>query len=434
MKEQESEYNVNELLDENNRLRVTIEELSILNEIATAVSSSQSLQEIESLIIKKCLKYLSAEEGVIMLLEKDNFNKPFHTILRTQNSAIASSAFKLDDQILGWVMKNKTSLTVNNFQEDNRFNLSSKKDLSLNSFLAVPMFVKRNLIGIIVLFNKHKGAFTEGDQRLLAICASQSAQVIESARLYSQEQHLTKLKEEMDLAARIQINLLPKESMLLNGFQIIGQSIPAREVGGDFFDFVPFAENLISIWLGDVSGKGIPAALLMANLQGFLRSRSFTDKDCNITVQASNDFMVKNDDNGKFATLFYSILNTETGLLNFIIAGHNNILHIKHSAEIDIYKSSDIPIGIYRDYKFEDRALFIEEGDFLLIYSDGITEAEDKNESLFGEERLIEIVRKHLNDDPKTVIESIFAEVNLFSMGSPQNDDQTLLLVKLDSK
>ncbi len=130
--------------------------------------------------------------------------------------------------------------------------------------------------------------------------------------------------------------------------------------------------------------------------------------------------------------MFYSILNTETGLLNFIIAGHNNILHIKHSEEIDIYKSSDIPIGIYRDYKFEERTLVIKDGDFLLIYSDGITEAEDKNENLFGEERLIEIVKKHLNDDPKTVIESIYAEVNLFSMGSPQNDDQTLLIIKLD--
>ncbi len=434
MNEQESQNNVTELIEENNRLRVTIEELSILNEIATALSSSHSLQDIESLIIKKCLKYLSAEEGVIMLLEKDNFNKPFHTVLRTQNSSIDSSTFKLDDQILGWVMKNKTSLTVNNFQEDNRFNGGSKKDLSLNSFLAVPMFVKRNLIGIIVLFNKRQGEFTEGDQRLLAICASQSAQVIESARLYTQEQHLTKLKEEMDLAAQIQINLLPKESIMLNGFKIIGKSIPAREVGGDFFDFVPLAEDLISIWLGDISGKGIPAALLMANLQGFLRSRSFIDKSCTISVQSSNDFLVKNVESGKFATLFYSILNSETGQLNFIIAGHNNIFHFKHSDEIEIYRSSDIPIGLYEDYNFEERSLVFGPGDFVLIYSDGITEAEDKNENFFGEERLIEIIRGHLNDDPETIIESIYTETNLFSAGRPQNDDQTLLIIKLESK
>ena len=143
--------------------------------------------------------------------------------------------------------------------------------------------------------------------------------------------------------------------------------------------------------------------------------------------------MIKGSETGKFATLFYSILNTESGQLNFIIAGHNNILHFKNFNQFDIYKSADIPLGIYDDYIFEEKSLKIEPGDFILIYSDGITEAEDENENLFGEDRLIEIIQKNINASPNDLIESIYKHINLYSKGRLQNDDQTLLLIKIDA-
>ena len=428
----DEEKKINELLEENSRLRVTIEELTILNEIATAVSSVQSLDDIESLIIKKCLKYLAAEEGVIMLLNNSDQDKPFQTIMRTQNSILNSSSYRINDQVMGWILRYKTALTVNNFKEDTRFSVITENKINLNSLLAVPMFIKKRMIGIIVLFNKRGGEFSESDQRFLAICAAQSAQIIENARLYEQEQLLEKLKEEMSLASTIQNSILPKESLRAHGFHITGKTIPANDIGGDFYDYVKTSEKDIAIWLGDVSGKGIPAALMMANIQGFLRSRSAVDEDCKQSAKASNEFLIKNNDVGKYATLFYSLLNTESGQLKFILAGHNNILHYKHSGEIRIYRSSDLPIGIFSGYNFENQSLIIEPGDFVLIYTDGITETENKSEVFFGEERLIDIIKQNSEISSEQLIDTIFNETKLFGDNQPQNDDISLLIIKRD--
>lgn len=421
-----------ELEEENRQLRSTIEELSILNDIATAVSSSQSQEQIEKVIIKKCIKHLSVEEGAVMLLNEDDVSKPFQTLIRTKNSLMDSLPFNLDDQIMGWILKNKTSLMINNFKEDKRFYKNVDQEISLKSLLAVPMFVKGKLIGIIVLFNKVKGDFTNDDHRLLSICASQSAQIIESTRLYKQEFDLNRLKEEMQLATDIQKNLLPQSQINFHGYTIIGLTASAKEVGGDFFDFVPISEDKLAVWLGDVSGKGMPAALLMANLQGILRSRSFIDKDCKLCVEFANDTMLKTSDADKFATLFYAILDVKKNQITFASAGDNDLVQLKKNGDLKIYESSNIPIGIYHSYDFKETIVQLEKGDTLLVFSDGITDAENSAEELFGRTRFFDLLKKLNGLPPEELLNNIYSELSVFSQNCPQSDDQTLLIIKPD--
>lgn len=419
------------LRSENDRLQKTVQELSILNDISVAVSSARNFEEIEHLIIKKCIKYLNVEEGVIMLLEEADESGKFTTMLRTKNSVIDSLPYKLDDQLMGWMLKNKIALVINNFDEDKRFSIGNNPDSKIKSLLCVPMLIKSRMIGLITLFNKINSEFSGDDKRLMAICATQSAQLIENARLYEQESVLEKLQEEMNLAAQIQTNMLPRLPIKINGVLINGKTLPAKIVGGDFYDIVALSDGEVAFWVGDISGKGMPAALLMANIQGVLRSRTLMDKnivDCMSNVNVS---MCENSEDDKYATIFYARLNMATARLSFVSAGHNNPILLRKSGELEIFKTEDIPIGIYPDYHFTEKTVEISSGDTLIVYSDGIIEAINNNEKLFGEPRLLEIIETNRQSAPDQIIEKIFSGLNNFSQNAPQIDDQTLLIIKL---
>jgi len=432
MNESNNGLSITLLKEENENLKKTIQELSILNEIATAVTATQSVTEIEDLIIKKCIKHLMVEEGVIMLLNDSDESGSFTTMLRTRNSILDSLPYQLDDQLTGWMLKNKTVLLINNFAEDKRFNIGNNSLSQIKSLLCVPMFIKARMIGLITLFNKINTSFTEGDKRLLSICASQSAQIIENARLYEIETVLKKVKKEIELAAKIQYNLLPKSDLVLNNISITGKTIPAKDVGGDFYDFIPLPDHKIAVWLGDISGKGMPAALLMANLQGVLRSQTIIDSNCKSCLKKANETMVQNSEDDKFATLFYAIINTDSNRINYISAGHNTLLYIDKSGAIKNYDSEDLPIGIYPDIAFKEKTIDMKPGDMLVVYSDGITETENADEENFQIDRLRELLSLNIELAPADLIEKIFSNVHNFSGKSEQSDDQTLLIIKLD--
>jgi sigma-B regulation protein RsbU (phosphoserine phosphatase) len=252
----------NRLEEENRRLRAAVEELSILNDIATAITSTQSIEQIIELIVKKCVKYLKVEQGAVMLLDEKDQQNPFHTMIRRQDSISNLLPYRLDAQITGWMLKNKNSLMINNFESDTRFNFVSRqnqstdKNFPVKSLLSAPMLLKGKLIGLLTVFNKRTlTGFTNDDQRLLGIIAAQSAHVVENARLYHEEQALIHLQEEMKLAYEIQVDLLPKSQPKIKGYQIAGKSIPAKEVGGDYYDFISVDDNHLAFCVGDISGK-----------------------------------------------------------------------------------------------------------------------------------------------------------------------------------
>jgi phosphoserine phosphatase RsbU/P len=426
--------NVTRLQDENDNLKKTILELSILNEIAIAVSSAKTVSEIEHMIIKKCIKHLGAEEGIIMLLDEANESSKFTTMLRTHNSAINSLPYKLDDQLMGWMFKNKIALVTNNFAEDERFDKGGVQNTQITSLMCVPMFVKSRMIGMITLINKIDGAFTVEDKRLLSICAAQSAQVLENARLYEQEAVLVRLQDEMNLAAQIQANLLPRSEIKIPGLLIVGKTIPAKVVGGDFYDVVTLSDGSAVIWLGDISGKGMPAALLMANIQGVLRSQTMMNNNIEDSIHFVNNSMCENSESEKFATVFYAKFNSATNQFSFISAGHNNLIHITKESEVKNYNSDDIPLGIYMDQKFNEKSIDVSPDDLLIVFSDGITEAKNIRDELYGEQNLVEIIKNNKDLPPQKIIAKVFTSVSGFTKNEPQYDDQTILIIKLEPR
>ena len=291
----EEKKEISRLQKENQHLRRALEELSILNEIAVAINSALSLDRILESIVQKCTKLLGVEQAAVLILDEKIEEKPFQTMVRGWDTAANVLPYRLDTQLTGWMLKNKVPLLINDFEKDTRFQTFSEDSQLIHSLLSVPLLSKNRMIGLISVFNKKAElGFNNDDQRLLSIIGSQSAQVIENARLLKEEKKLLKIQQELRLAYDIQTNLLPKESPKIKGYDILGKSIPAKEVGGDYFDFIPIDSNRIAFCLGDISGKGMPAALLMSNLQATVRGQSLANTTAAECVEFCNIMLFNN--------------------------------------------------------------------------------------------------------------------------------------------
>ena len=421
------------LQEENQRLKTAIEELSVLNEISTAINSTQPLEQIIDLIVRKCVKHLRVEQGAVMLLDEKDSEKPFRTMIRKQDSISNYLPFHFDAQLTGWMLKNKNPLLINDLSSDARFKFMVDNQFVINSLLSVPMNVKGKMIGVLTVFNKKiESGFTNNDQRLLGIIASQSAQIIENARLYMNEQILQRLQEEMRLAYEIQVDLLPKSQPVIPGYQIAGKSIPAKDVGGDYYDFIEIDDSNLAFCLGDISGKGIPAAILMANLQASLRGQAKLKRPCKECVSFTNDILFHNTSPTKFATLFYGILNKDTNEITYCNAGHNEPFLFSGNTVFRKFSAGGIIVGVTPSFPYNEETIKLHPGDSLIIYSDGITEAMDKKEEEFDEDRLEEAIKKHINEPAAEMLENLINEVKQFTMNTPQTDDMTLVIIKRD--
>jgi len=423
----------NFLEKENQRLRNAIEELEILNEIAIAVGSSQTLDSIVDLVVNKCVKHLKVEQAVVMLLNEKDLIKPFQTMIRKQDSVVGALPFRFDTLLTGWMLKNKSPLLINNLKEDARFKLISQDTMNIYSLLSVPLFLKGEMLGLLTVFNKkNEKEFTIEDQNLLAIIAAQSAQVIENARLHEEEHALFKLREEMRLANEIQVNLLPHRPPEIPGYQICGKSIPAKEVGGDYFDFIPLGNEKIAFCLGDISGKGIPAALLMANLQATLRGQTILNFSCKDCISFANKLLYLNTDAKKYATLFYGILDYRNNQISYCNAGHNNPILISKDKKVERLSIGGIVVGIMPEYPFQETSFQINPGDLLVLFSDGITEAMNESEKEYEEERLIKSLLELHDNSAEDIIETILKTVNEFSGYTEPMDDKTIVVIKYE--
>ena len=417
------------LQQENQRLKKAVEELSVINDLARAISVSLDPQEIMQTIIRRSLRAIHAEQGVITLVEQQSAD-PMKTLVRAMATSTEHEQLHLHQALLGWMHLNKKPLLMNDPESDSRFR-GVKWDDSVKSLLCVPMMTKSALKGVLTIYNKKDGAtFSEDDQRLLAIIAAQSAQVVENARLNEREKQFVKMQEEVRLAAKIQAELLPKDPPAIPGYDIAGQSIPAQVVGGDYFDFIPMDDGHIAICLGDVTGKGLPASLLMANVQATLRSQSMIQTSAKSCVERSNTFLYQSTSAEKFVTLFYGILDFKTHTLLFSNAGHDHPFLLHNEQEPIRLKTGGIMLGMMETFPFEEETVQLESAALFVLYSDGIAEAMNPKQEQFGEQRIAEVIRAHRNLPAAEIIDALMHAAKAHAGTAPQSDDMTIVVVK----
>ena len=415
--------------EENRRLKRAVEELSILNDLARAIGASVNLQDIMRTIIHRSIRAIRAEQGVITLVDH-RAQDVMKTLVRTMASSSQSPQYHFSQSLLGWMHLNKKPLMLNDPRTDDRFR-GVQWDESIRSLLCVPMMVKSTLIGVLTVYNKRDdAAFSDEDQRLLAIIAGQSAQIVENARLYEEEQALQRMKEEVRLAATIQMDLLPKAPPAVPGYDIAGVSIPAQLVGGDAFDFIPIDDTHIAVTLADVSGKGLPASLLMANVQATLRGQTLGGPGASVCVQRANKLLFQSTSPDKFVTLFYSVLDAGAHTLTYCNAGHDHPFHFSGPGSPKRLETGGLVVSIVEDFPYQEDTVSLAPGDVVVVYSDGITEAVDPLAAQFGDVNIESVVVASRTLGAAGIIDAIVGAVRHHADTAAQADDMTIVVIK----
>jgi sigma-B regulation protein RsbU (phosphoserine phosphatase) len=419
------------LEDENRLLKQAVEELTILNDISRAISSAWSLDDIMELIVRKCIKHFEAEQGSVILLDAAQEEKDFRTMIRRADRSEKVLPYRLGMQLRGWMLKYQKPLLINDLKGDSRFKVVLEKDQPIRSVLSVPLLFKGRMVGLLNVFNKKtRGGFTEADKRLLAIIGTESAQVIESARLYEEAQALSLMQKEMKVAYEIQMGLLPQTAPEIEGYDIWGKSIPAKDIGGDYYDFVRMDDGRLGICLGDVSGKGMPAALLMANVYATLRGQILQGLGPRECLERANKHLLAGMDAGRFVTLFHATLDGKTDQVCYCNAGHNHPFLFKEGKEAVRLTVSGVALGCMESPSYTEGCVEMAPGDIMLLYSDGITEAVNKDVEMFGEQRLADVVTANRGDGAEQLVEKIIAAVRQYSGETSQMDDMTAVVMK----
>ena len=251
-------------------------------------------------------------------------------------------------------------------------------------------------------------------------------------RKKAEEARITSL-EEARTARNIQVNLLPKSNPEIDGYDIAGMSIPALNVGGDYYDFIRLDDHQLAIGLGDVSGKGLAASLVMSNLQATIRGQTFFDANANSCLEKANKLLFHSTDARTFASLFYGILDTQKNTLCYANAGHDIPLIFSAGRKPNQLKTRGIALGLKENVSYMEEERAIHPNELVLIYSDGITEAMNERQEEFGDEKLQEIVQHNSGDSARELIDKIIAAANLHFGNASQNDDMTIIIIKRKS-
>ena len=421
----------NRLEVENERLKNAVEELSIINDISTAINSTLSLEKIIELIVQKCIKHMKVEQGTVTLLERGGQNDQFKTIMRQADQSSGYMPFHLDTQLTGWMLKNQKPLIIDDLDSDDRFRTLDSEENPIKTLLSVPLILKGRILGSLNVFNKRStDVFSETDKRLLCIISTQSAQVIENARLYEEEQSLMRMQEEMKIAYNIQMGLLPKGAPMIEGYDVAGKSMPAKSVGGDYFDLIRLGDGRLFFCLGDISGKGMPAALLMSNMLATLRGQNLDLTTPGSIMNHSNEHMFRNTDPERFSTLFLGVLDPSSSEIIYSNAGHNLPFIVRSSGEVERLETGNLVLGAIEDVTYTEDSVMLDSGDTLLIFSDGISEAINPEEEEFGEDPLPGIVMANNDASAMSLIDTVIAEVVSHAGRAPQRDDMTMVVIR----
>ena len=241
-----------------------------------------------------------------------------------------------------------------------------------------------------------------------------------------------RIAKELDIARNIQQSFLPEFPPLIEGIEIAAMNLPAREVGGDFYDFIPIGEDKWGLVIADVSGKGVPAALFMALSRTLVRANAVGDISVVETIRRANDLIAEHDRASMFVTLFYGVLDPVKMTLTYVSAGHNPSLMMKSgSSDVVLMRAEGIALGVLRDIKLEVKEIALDSGDVVLLYTDGVTEAINRAEEQFGVQRLSDLSQQSVNLHADEIIKRIEQTVVEFSEGQPQFDDFTLMVLKI---
>jgi len=387
------------------------------------LAGNMPLAELFNLIMTLSIDAVGAARGVLMTVEGED--------LVVQ--AARGEGFRISSMVRDRVIKEKTSLLVRDARLDEAFaGRQSIVQQQIRSMLAVPLQTDDRVIGLIYLDSPHfVHEFTRDDLNLLTVMANVAAIRIEHTRLAEVEQAERVLARDLQQAAVIQQGLLPTCAPQVPGVDLAGYNAACRTVGGDYYDFITYPDGRVAMLVGDVAGKGMPAALLMSSLQA--RVQVLFDDPTNLAalVTRLNRIITTNCPSNRFISFFIAVLDPKSNELAYVNAGHNPPLLVRRDGSLQKLEGTGLILGILPIAQYEQQTCRLEPGDVVVLFSDGVTEATRPDiDEEFGEDRLAKTLAELSSQSAQSIIEGINQRVYDFTGGAPPADDITLVVAK----
>ena len=391
---------------------LTIMDLDSLKEkITTTLTESMMLENVHLIVENKAGNFE-------VTCEQDGAN---HVQEFSRNSEFIESMRKIDRPV-GY--------------DEISSRISAKKEIELlnklNCYIIIPLAHRGDLNGILCLGNKlTRTSFSAEDATLLSVLSDQIAIALENIDLYREKLEKQHIEKEISVAREIQKMLLPYQIPQSKKFEISAMNIPSKEVGGDYYDFIQIDKNRLGIAIGDISGKGIPGAMLMSNLQATLRASAWQIHQPAEVIKKINNQIAKTTSAEKFATFFYGILDSKKMNFMFSNAGHNYPILKKRNGQYSYLTDGGLVIGVLPDFEYDQTKIDLSPGDTLVFYTDGITEALNPEIEEFGEQQLVDIIVNYPYRTAEELRNHIYEEMISFTEGESQYDDLTLIVLQI---
>jgi sigma-B regulation protein RsbU (phosphoserine phosphatase) len=415
--------------------------LKLLLEATSLMHSQLPLESVLASMLDHAIVITHADRG--MLLEPDDAGVLQVKVARGIGGAgLAPEEMNPSRSVLGSALEIESAVVNEdlNLAEINVQNAQSVMMQLLRSSVVVPLYGarrqteqvqetgRRKLLGAVYLDSKRTATFSALDRKILDALGAQAGSILENARLIERERERQRLEQELSIAREIQQALVPQGLKDFPHYSISGILRPCNEVGGDYFDVFPLPNGSIALVIADVAGKGLGAALVTTILQGALSGMTLGVDPVKV-FNHLNQFLCDRASVVRCATMFFGIFSPD-GTLEFLRAGHPTPLLMRRGVVSELYSDGSFPIGLVKGASYDSDRVQLEDGDTLLLYTDGVTEAEDRDRNLFQDGPLKEAFRQHQDCSLKAIHDGISSVIDDFTMGASQADDVTLLVVR----
>jgi serine phosphatase RsbU (regulator of sigma subunit) len=404
--------------------------LALISKVGVTLLAATTLNETLEQIVSLVFEAVPADRCLLMMRDEGSDEMKV-AVARLRDRIGEVGEIRVSRNVMDEVLMRGKSVLTSDAQHDPRFASGTMVLQGVRSVLAVPLGVSEKVFGIIYADSPiAEGRFTEDHLKVLTTLASVAAIRVENARLGEARLQQERLERELQLAMEIQQRFQPTAPPILFGYELQGISFPCYEIGGDYYDFIKREDGRLVIALGDVSGKGTAAALLMSSLHAAIHAQTGSHDTLVETISAVNRYLADNIPPNRFVTLFYAELDPESGALSFLNAGHNPPLIVHAAGTVEQLASGGLPLGIKRDAEYREGRTQMQLGDVLVIYSDGVTEAASPTGEEFGPTRLYETVSRNVDASAAGIRDRIESALTKFSQGTQAADDITLVIVK----
>lgn len=415
--------------------------ISLLLEATALLQSQMPIEDVLAAMVDRSIIITDADRGLLLKADPQRELTPF-VARQKGGEALAPQTVSPSQTVITKAVEQKHGIVELDMEHADNTLREAKSVVAqqLRSLAAIPLYSHPGLhaattaaqtgelLGVLYLDSRRPAAFSSLERQILDALAVEAASVMENARLLERERERHKLEQELSIARDIQQALLPKGFQDFSHCQITATNQPCYAVGGDYFDLMELAPGQTGFILADVSGKGLPAALLTSMLQGCFAGMALGKTPTQL-VNYINQFVWTRSEASRYATLFFGVLDS-SGQLNYINAGHHSPLLVRGEKVSAPFPSGCIPLGLLSSTEFETCTAALEPGDTLVLFTDGVTEAVNRQDEEFEMDRLIEVVQKNAAASVEDLQNAVLGAVKDFARGAQQADDITLLVLR----